>query len=44
MRNRSVEIGLLSLGGGLVREGRASLERASYASSACLDLHLQAVV
>lgn len=31
-------------GGGLVRDSRASLQRASYASSASLDLNAQAVV
>lgn len=31
-------------GGGLVRDSRTSLQRASYASSASLDLNAQAVV
>lgn len=43
MGNRSVLIGLLALGGRLVRESRASLLRISYASSASLDLKLQVV-
>lgn len=43
MGNLSVYIGL-SLGGGLMRESRANLQKASPASSASLDLTLQAVV